>query len=148
MKELKVNFWEVWEDYDAIVCPTNQVVKINGALVMGGGLAKEFAERFPSLPFEWGKKHKEATLPDILFTKLPKVKPYLVAFPTKQHWRQVSSLELIKRSMIALNGYVDALEIKRVLLPRIGCGLGGLTWGQVSQIIEPYLDDRYTIISK
>jgi hypothetical protein len=47
MREVIDNFWDIWLDYDTSCCTTNCVVKSNGELVMGAGIAKQFTETFP-----------------------------------------------------------------------------------------------------
>ena len=49
MKEIKGNFWDECEKYNALIVTTNGVLKNNGKLVMGKGIAKEFADMFPEL---------------------------------------------------------------------------------------------------
>jgi O-acetyl-ADP-ribose deacetylase (regulator of RNase III) len=149
MKEIKQDFWEVYDRFDAIVCPTNGIVKTNGELVMGGGLAKQFKENFPYIPFVWGNfvnetgnkvckysHRKSSNLPD------------LISFPSKHHWKSKSDLKLITSSTYELVECVDYQGYDNVLVPRVGCGLGGLKWEIVKPILEIYLDKRFTIISK
>jgi O-acetyl-ADP-ribose deacetylase (regulator of RNase III) len=148
MKEISANIWDVFKDYDAIVCPTNGVVKTNGELVMGGGLAKQFKEKFPYIPYIWGShvkrygnhlgKHSHDGNPEL---------PALVSFPSKHHWKDVSDIDLIRRSTQELVECADYQDYKKVLLPKVGCGLGGLTWKEVKPVLEKYLDKRFTIIS-
>lgn len=149
MKTLKGDFWKVHRDYDAIVCTTNQVVKKNGLLVMGVGIAADFADRFPQLPFLWGRENSKQPPPSVIFTKIPNIRPYLVALPTKRHWQQKSDLNLIRQSAEALRHKADELKLSSVLMTPPGCGLGGLDWtSQVFPLLEPLLDDRFTVISK
>lgn len=50
--ELIGNLWDFYrtESDCFIVIPTNGVLKSNGEAVMGAGLAKQAAQRFPTLP--------------------------------------------------------------------------------------------------
>ena len=54
MLEVQNDFWQEIEDnsYDAICCTTNKIVKNNGELVMGAGIAKQFKAKYPDLPAE------------------------------------------------------------------------------------------------
>lgn len=152
MKEITGNIFDI-KDADAICCTTNGVVKANGELVMGAGIAKQFAERWPQLPKLFGKivlkygNVVQQTLPDDIgegFT--------VIAFPTKDHWREPSDLWLIKQSAITLKKWADEFEEQmdrkpKVVLPRPGTGLGRLPWEQVKAVLEPILDDRFYIIT-
>jgi len=146
MQEIVANFWTTHKRFDAIVCPTNGVIKKNGELVMGGGLAKQFKERFPYVPFAWGQMVQESGNHICLYEH--EELPDLLSFPSKKHWRDNSDIELIRRSADELVALTDQRGYARVLVPRVGCGLGGLTWQKVRPIMASRLDDRFTIITK
>jgi len=152
MNEIRGDFWEVCHSYDALCCTTNLVVKSsNGNLVMGAGIAKQFAQRFPCLPRIWGRRTEEMLeRKDVWVT--PIVTPidsdqFAVAIPTKIHWRNKSDISLIKRSIYHLAVIAKALGWKKVLLTRPGCGNGGLNWEtEVKPNIEKFLDDKFDVI--
>ena len=122
MKEIKGNIWDVYRDYDAICCTTNYIVKSNGELVMGAGIAKEFSNIYPWLAKNWGKRvsrdWKENCHPGV-FVTLMKYRPHLVYFGTKWDWKNPSNLELIEASAWSLLGLAIALDWKKVLLPNL-----------------------------
>ena len=153
------DFWqEVGEYvYNAICCTTNTFVKYNGDLTMGAGIALDFRNKFPFLPELWGKiisTRQKAIKSNIIVTKYDihkcvlEVPQYIVAFPTKYHWKNDSDINLIKESTEQLVCVANALCWPDILLPRPGCYMGGLNWEtQVKPILEPLLDDRFTIIT-
>lgn len=153
MKQLIGNIWDVYREYDAVCCTTNNVVKKNGELVMGAGVAKEFAHKYPWLPKNWGGRVLKHTArypgdhPTIFITLMQK-KPHLVYFGTKYDWNDYSDIELIANAAQGLSMLSEVLDWTSVLLPRPGCDNGGLEWKEVEARIKPWLDNRFTIIRK
>lgn len=131
--------------YDAICCTTNGIVKNNGELVMGGGVAKVFALNWPKLPRIAGQKVKVYGNQPFLI----KIKgTSIVTFPTKENWREPSSLDLIRSSAIKLEKLTTKFRWVNVALPAPGVGLGKLKWKDVKEVLEPILDNRFTILFK
>lgn len=154
MKQIIGNMWDIYRQYDAICCTTNNVVKQNGELVMGAGVAKSFAKKYPWLPKNWGdrvKKHMDKYPEDhpTVFITLMRQRPHLVYFGTKYDWNDYSDLNLIKNAAQGLFMLTEILDWKSVLLPRPGCDNGGLEWDEVKPVLESWLsDDRFTVIRK
>ena len=146
MKEIKGNIWEA--DDDVVCITTNGVVRRgkikSGSLVMGAGIAKEAAIRYPNIPRMWGK-HVDmfGNIPSL--THCPKHDDFkwIASLPTKNNWRSKSSIDLIKRSAIILKDIIP--QDLTVAIPRPGCSLGKLEWYEVKCVIEPILDDKFTV---
>lgn len=62
-------------------------------------------------------------------------------------WATYSSMELILQSSHELIELLNKENFDSVILPRPGCGNGGLNWVDVKKEIEKILDDRVYIIS-
>jgi O-acetyl-ADP-ribose deacetylase (regulator of RNase III) len=129
---------------DAWCVTTNQTLDSRGHLVMGAGVALEAKRLFPHLPERWGAyvAHSghgrvEATLCDAEYV--------VVSFPVKGSWRADALLPLITRSARELVTLTNRMGWTRVMLPRPGCGRGGLDWDDVRETIAPILDDRFTV---
>lgn len=142
MKEVQGNLWTFPADVRVIT--TNGTVKNNGEAVMGRGCAFEAKTRYRGLPkvigayltVEGNHVHHLGRYDDFeLFT-----------FPVKHQWMQQADPELIKQSAIELVEHIGILESK-VVLPRPGCGNGKLRWEDVKPILEPILDDRFSVIT-
>jgi hypothetical protein len=150
MIEKQADFWLEAEDADAIVCTINTCLKKDGTLVMGAGIAKQFAEKFEWLPDAWGIRTK--TIADIYttypFVELSKGGPAIIGIHTKMDWRKDSTLELVERSVKQLAIICRSLNYKKVVITRPGCGNGGLSWHVVKPLINPFLDDRYVVCSQ
>jgi len=61
---------------------------------------------------------------------------YIINFPTKRHWRFPSKMEYITKGLSDLAGTIRRIGVKSVAIPPLGCGLGGLDWNKVRQLIE------------
>lgn len=152
MKEIRGDIFAQY-DADAICVTTNGVVKKNGELVMGRGIAQQFAERYPCLAQYLGEQvtrnGNHVCLGGVVAGRGDKVALSILSFPTKEHWRDPSPMWLIERSAKELVAFADrnSNTIQKIVLPRPGCGLGGLKWEDVKKVIEPILDDRFYIIT-
>lgn len=112
---------------------------VNTVGVMGKGLALAFKEKFPKN----FKKYKEACLNGelkvgnlFIFSEKEKT---VVNFPTKEHYKDRSKLEYIEYGLIALKYEIKRREIKSISIPKLGCGLGGLRWTDVQELIKKHL---------
>ena len=124
---VKGNLWDIYKDYDAICCTTNQVVKSNGNLVMGKGIAKQFSDKYKWLSKNWGERLKKYDN-QCFFVTLMKANPHLCFFATKNHWKENSSVILIETAIRSLCKTIILLNWDKVLLPCPGCNNGGLNW--------------------
>lgn len=141
MKEAIGNIWNMDAYYKCIT--TNGTVKSNGRAVMGRGIALQARDKFPELDKALGLSLKiHGNVVKFLFVA------YLWSFPVKHNWWEQADLELIKRSAQTLGMVARDLEYdKTFLLPRPGCGNGGLKWEDVKPIIEPILPDNVTVVT-
>lgn len=114
---------------------------INCVGVMGGGLASEFKARYPEMFADY--KHRCANKEVRLGV------PYLwesethqiLNFPTKDDWRNPSRLDSIEEGLRYLARHYNEMGIYTLALPALGCGLGGLGWSEVSDLIVQHLGD-------
>ena len=117
----------------AIVNPVNCVG------VMGAGLALAFKRRYPSHFASYRESCRTRVLrPGAVhiddFGELASPR-FIVALPTKRHWRDPSRLDDVERSLDALATELRLRRIPSVALPKLGCGLGGLPWPDVHAAI-------------
>jgi len=141
MNEVIGDIWELWEAGEIIAIPTNGIVTNFGKAVMGAGIAKAAVDRFGQVLATtlgenintWGNN----------VTYLP---PHMVSFPTKEHFKDPSSITLIQRSALQLRQFATWMLWEKVYIPRVGCGKGRLSWGNVSPVLHDILDDRFTAV--
>ena len=151
MIEVKGNLWTYPADVRVIT--TNGTVKKNGECVMGRGCAKEAAQRMKEVPKILGNLLRaHGNHCHILFRGNPLcLNAVLVSFPVKHAWYERADLALIEQSAKELanladdQGWIDGWG--KIVLPRPGCGNGGLKWEDVRPVLEPILDDRFHVIT-
>ena len=135
---------DIWSDATSVVCiPTNGIVNASGHLIMGAGVALDAKQRHPHLPAKLGSYVSQYGN-RVFYLK----DEYVMSFPTKQHWRDLSNIQLIQESAKQAVEVADKFGLNRIVLPRVGCGYGGLTWDFVKTFLEPILDDRFTVLIK
>lgn len=115
---------------------------VNCVGVMGKGLAKEFAKRFPEI-IEPYKMDCESGTIRLGWVKLYYVKEgrRVVCFPTKGHWMSRSSLQDIDDALFSLRVLAIQHGLESMAIPALGCGLGGLQWKDVQPMISENLGD-------
>lgn len=166
MKEKKADLFEmIHEDgVDAICITTNGMWLTDGRAAMGGGCAGVCAKRWPETAWRLGKclknfltnvpfvigaldENGEYLEPTLKMIKEKKFKTLIFSYPTIDDLMTGAKIDLIKKSAQELKALVDRFELKGVVVPRPGVGIGGLSWGDVKTVIEPYMDDRFTVVS-
>lgn len=112
---------------------------VNTVGVMGAGIALDFKKRFPEnfRLYESACKRGEVCTGKMFVVDLGLILPkWIINFPTKRHWRNPSRIEWIRDGTEDLRRVISEHDIKSIAIPPLGCGLGGLSWNEVHQIIE------------
>jgi len=140
MKEVYGDLW-AYEDRKGfyILITTNGFIKNNGEGVMGAGVARQAAEKYPELPRLLGQSlirrgNVVSRLTDQIFS-----------FPVKHEWFRDADLKLIKKSVAELNRRASGNPKRKYVLPRPGCGSGNLTWTKVRPLMEGLPDNVFVI---
>jgi hypothetical protein len=61
-------------------------------------------------------------------------------------WMSQAKLEVIETSAARLSTMADMYGWQSIVIPKPGCGAGGLKWEDVKPSLQKYLDDRFWII--
>ena len=166
MKERKADLFEtIYEkETDAICITTNGQYTTDGQACMGGGCARVCADLWPETSLRLGKCLKNFNInvpyvigavnaegnylePNLKIIKERKFKCLIFSFPTIDNLMDGAKLDLVRASAKELKVLVDRFDLRGVVCPRMGVGIGGLLWADVKPIAEEFMDDRFTIVS-
>ena len=115
---------------------------VNTVGVSGKGLALAFAKRYPASQGAYVRACRNGTLRTGTVLVVAESEPVIVYFPTKQHWRNPSTMEWIEAGLEDLAMKMEEMELESVAVPKLGCGLGGLDWKEVHEKMRGCLAPR------
>lgn len=135
-------------------------ISVNCVGVMGKGLASTAKHRFPDVYVKYENickkkqlkigqpylyKRESSVLDDLYdeYLSLENIdtnhQTWFLLFPTKNHWRNKSTLSDIEEGLKWLCANFKNLGIESLAIPALGCGLGGLEWQDVGPLMCKYL---------
>lgn len=128
----------IYTDGDILMDPAEAIViPINTVGVPGAGLAKAWAKKDPDAAGVYKALCEKGLVTIGEINIIIHGESRWIMFPTKEHWKHPSQLEWIEKGLMDLQPQVTGLESMAV--PALGCGLGGLEWNHVRQLLEKYL---------
>jgi O-acetyl-ADP-ribose deacetylase (regulator of RNase III) len=113
---------------------------VNCVGVMGKGVALEFKIHFPEMYENYVARCNAGEVRlgrPYLYRNL--VPPWVLNFPTKDHWRSVSRLQDIEEGLRYLLAHYQEWGITSLAVPPLGCGHGQLEWRVVGPTLYRYL---------
>lgn len=144
MLDVPGDMWKVGAD--AKVIPINWNTRRNGDAVMGAGVALQAYGKYPLLAREWGALIA-ANEPMVLVSSTYAPQLALIGMPTKwNYWDRQADLVMIVRAAKALPDLATLNKWERIVLPRVGSGLGRLPWFVVWSHLRHILDDRFIVV--
>lgn len=117
---------------------------VNTLGVMGKGIALMFKEQFPDNMklYKAACKDNLVQTGKMFVTERETAEPrWIINFPTKQHWRNPSTMEWIVTGLQDLHAFIESNNVKSIAIPPLGAGNGGLSWPNVRKQIELILGD-------
>lgn len=113
---------------------------VNCVGTMGKGIALQFKKAWPENNTAYEKSCRQGKLQPgklLVFSTDMMMNPrYIINFPTKKHWRGKSRYEFIEQGLETLIEEVRSHHIHSIAIPPLGCGLGGLEWNRIRNMIE------------
>lgn len=140
MLEVAGDIWDYVGRGIIIAITTNGSLTRDGRAVIGRGISKQASLRYPGLAVKLGKLLLEQG------NHVFDLGCGVVSFPVEETaWAQ-PDLRLIARSAAELRTLLDHSGWERIVVPRPGCGGGGLAWKDVQPLLIPWFDGRFTVI--
>ena len=113
---------------------------VNCVGVMGKGIALEFKARFADMYKDYVQRCQTGEVKlgqPYLYKQL--VGPWILNFPTKDHWRSVARLADIVEGLKYLELHYKEWGIKSLAVPALGTGSGQLEWNIVGPTLYRHL---------
>lgn len=142
MLETVGDIWEHADRGEMIVITTNGSLSRDGRGIVGRGVAKQAALRFPGLVQILGRLIAEQG------NHVFDLGGGVISFPVEETAWSLPDPGIITRSAQELRLLADRSGWDRIVVPRPGCGGGGLTWKEVRPLLEPCFDHRFLVISQ
>src|SRR5438034_6813010 len=125
---------------------------VNCEGVMGKGLALAFKERYPAMFAVYQQECKAGKLRIGRPTLYKVSTPWILNFPTKDHWRPPSKLEYLEKGLEYLVANYQKTGIQSIAFPKLGAQNGKLSWDDVGPLMAKYLSqldiDVYVYIAE
>lgn len=141
MIEIVGDLWDEHASGAVVAVTTNGVVNKVGRAEMPRGCARQARDRYPYLLQALGSMLKQHG------NHVYDLGNRVVNFPVEVSPYQNPELSLIEQSCSELVALADYKGWHKVVVPRPGCGGGGLAWGDVKPILEKHFDDRFHVIT-
>jgi len=117
------------------------VIPVNTVGVMGSGFALWYKKTFPAgfEQYRQACRNKELRIGTLRLQRLTKTR-YALLFPTKASWTQPSELSYIEAGLKRFCELYESKGVTSIAFPAIGCGLGGIEFSLVKELLYQYLD--------
>lgn len=135
---------DIWEFFGqgVIVITTNGSLTRHGLAVPGNGVTRQASIRYPWLAEKLGSFLREQG------NHVFDLGCGIVSFPVEETAWSQPDLRIIARSAQELRTLADNAGWQKIVVPRPGCGGGGLPWKDVQPLLFPWFDSRFTVISR
>ncbi len=135
---------DIWE-YRAggiIVITTNGSLTRDGRAIFGRGVARQAAQRYPGLAEIVGRLLADGG------NGVYCLGNGIATFPVEETPWSLPDPDIIARSARELRLLADRSGWMQIVVPRPGCGGGGLAWRDVRPLLAPWFDERFIVISQ
>jgi O-acetyl-ADP-ribose deacetylase (regulator of RNase III) len=112
---------------------------VNCKGVMGKGLALAFKQRYPEMFPVYQQECKTGKLRIGRPSLYQASTPWILNFPTKDHWRPPSKIEYLEKGLEYFIKHYKKAGIQSIAFPKLGAQNGKLSWDEVGPLMAKYL---------
>jgi len=141
MHELYGDLWREHAGGAVVAITTSGMLTRAGAAVLLRGCAMQARQRFPGLPKVLGALIRQHG------NHVYDLGRRIVSFPIEEDPFQIADPRLIERSCRELVDLADYKNWTKIVVPRPGCGGGGLAWSEVRSVLARHFDGRFYVIT-
>jgi O-acetyl-ADP-ribose deacetylase (regulator of RNase III) len=109
---------------------------------MGAGVAVGFRERYPAMFDRYRamcKAEPREFNPGDCWLWREEGRPCVFNLATQEkYWHGRATYEAVEQALRSMRRQADEAGITRITMPRIGAGLGGLSWRKVKAVVERF----------
>lgn len=140
MREVNGDIWN-YLGKGIVAITTNGYVTREGRAVLGQGVASQAGDLIPDLDRRLGRAIRDGG------NRVHDLGDGLVSFPVEDSPWSLPDLRLIRQSARQLRELADHNGWPLVVVPRPGCGGGGLSWSDVAPLLVEVFDARFHVIT-
>jgi hypothetical protein len=141
MQEIIGDIWDHHRQGAVIAITTGGCVRKDGTCDMPRGCARQAKERFPDLNWHLGQQIS------MHGNHVFDLGRRIVSFPVENNPFERPEFGLIEQSCRELVELVNYKGWRQIIVPRPGCGGGGLEWREVKPILDKHFDGRFLVIT-
>ncbi|MDQ6660796.1 MAG: macro domain-containing protein [Chloroflexota bacterium] len=112
---------------------------VNCKGVMGKGLALAFKQRYPAMFVVYQQECRTGKLRIGRPSLYQQSTPWILNFPTKDHWKPPSKLEYLEKGLEYFVTNYKKAGIRSIAFPKLGAQNGKLSWDEVGPLMARYL---------
>jgi O-acetyl-ADP-ribose deacetylase (regulator of RNase III) len=113
---------------------------VNCKGIMGKGLALAFKQRYPAMFPVYQQECKTGKLRIGRPSLYKASNPWILNFPTKDHWRTPSKIEYLEKGLEYFVKNYKKAGIQSIAFPKLGAQNGKLSWDEVGPLMARYLN--------